>query len=136
MCVAHPEFDVVFADLGAQTDLFDLDGLLCLACLALSLGPLVQKLAIVHHPAHRWVGIGRNLNEVQPALPRHVERIAQGYHADHAIWPDEPYFSGSYPLIYSILPGGYRLLLALVTYLDAGRCNEYITSASRCQVWT
>ena len=66
---------VVVVDLRPDADFFQLDDVLMLAGLALLAALFVAVLAVVHEPADRRHGIWRNLDQVEPALARHLERI-------------------------------------------------------------
>ena len=68
---------VVRIDLGTELDLLDLDPRLLLAGLLLADVPLVFVLAVVHDPAHRRIGLRRDLDEIQVQLPGLSERVAR-----------------------------------------------------------
>ena len=74
-CLAPFGLEVVVVDLRPNADLFQLDDVLVTARLALLAALLVPVLAVIHQPADRRHGIGRYLNQVKPALARHLERI-------------------------------------------------------------
>jgi hypothetical protein len=83
--------EVVVVDLGPNADLFQLDDVLMTAGLALLAALLVSVLAVVHEPADRRHGIRRYLDQVEPTLARHLERIECRNDADLlAVLIDEP----------------------------------------------
>jgi hypothetical protein len=82
---------VVVVDLGPDTDLFQLDGVLVTARLALFAALLVAKLAVVHEPADGGHRIGSHLDQVETPLARHLKRIKGGDDADLlAVLVDQP----------------------------------------------
>ena len=62
---AHLHIVIVVVDIRAEFDLLDLDHLLLLARFVLALLFLVFVFADIEDFAHRRIGIGRNLNEIQ-----------------------------------------------------------------------
>ena len=79
--LAELDLQIVAADLGFHAQEADFGGLLSAAGLALTLGLPVLVLAIVHNPADRGVGTGRDLDQVQIALPRDAQGFASGHDA-------------------------------------------------------
>lgn len=64
--------DIMVVGIRLHPNLFELDDLLVLACFALLLGLVIAELAVIHQPAHRRVGIRRNLDKVQTTLLSHL----------------------------------------------------------------
>src|SRR6185295_3577029 len=62
---AHFHVIVMIVDTWAHFDLFDLDDLLPLARLGGLFLLLIFVFAVVQHLGHRWVGVGRNLNQIE-----------------------------------------------------------------------
>src|SRR5215218_10313706 len=73
--LATLRLEVMVVDLGPDTDLFQLDNVLVTAGLALFAALLVAKLPVVHEPADGWHGIGCHLDQIEPPLARHLERV-------------------------------------------------------------
>ena len=73
---------VVRVDLGPELDLLQTGARLLLARFLLTDVSLVLELAVVHDPAHRRIGLRRDLDEVQIELTRLAERLAGVDHPD------------------------------------------------------
>src|SRR3954454_13007948 len=81
---------VVRVDLGAELDLLEAGSRLLLAGLFELHVSFVLVLAVVHDPAHRRIGLRRDLDEIQIERPSLVQRVAGIDHADLlAVRPDE-----------------------------------------------
>src|SRR4051812_21948016 len=81
---------VVRVDLGAELDLLEAGPRLFLACLFELDVSFVFVLAVVHDPAHRRIGLRRDLDEIQLERPGLAQRVAGIDHADLlAVRPDE-----------------------------------------------
>ena len=63
---------IVIVDLRPDPDFFQLDDVLVPARLTFFAALLVSELAVVHEPADRRDRIRRHLDEIEPALPRHL----------------------------------------------------------------
>jgi hypothetical protein len=74
----------VVVDHRADLDLLDLDHFLLLARLVRLFLLLVFILAVVEDLAHGRIGVGRNLDEIEPGLLGALERLADGDDADLA----------------------------------------------------
>ena len=82
---------VVLGDLRPELDLADHDLLLVLARGLLLLGLLVLVLRVVEHAAHRRLGLGGDLDEVEIALLRVAQRVLGLHDADlRAVVADDP----------------------------------------------
>jgi hypothetical protein len=75
-------FEVMIIDLRPDADLFQLDNVLVSARLALFAALLVSKLPVVHEPADGWHRVGSHLDEIEPPLARHLQRIECGDNAN------------------------------------------------------
>lgn len=64
--------DIMVVGIRLHPNLFELDDLLVLACFALLLGLVITELAVIHQPAHRRVGIRRDLDKIQTSLLSHL----------------------------------------------------------------
>ena len=69
-------------DVRPHLDLLDLDGALLLARLGGLLLRLIFVLAVIQDLAHRRLGIGRDLDQVEPRLNRARQGFGRGDHAD------------------------------------------------------
>src|SRR5687768_696589 len=99
-------FEIVIIDLGPDADLFELDDVLMAAGLALLATLLVSKLAVVHEPADGWHCIGSHLDQIEPPLARHLERVKRGYDTDLlAVLIDQPDLADPDALIDACLDG-------------------------------
>jgi hypothetical protein len=99
-------FEIVVIDLGPDADLFQLDDVLMAAGLALLAALLVSKLAVVHEPADGWHRIGSHLDQIEPPLARHLERVKRGYDTDLlAVLIDQPDLADPDALIDACLDG-------------------------------
>jgi hypothetical protein len=74
--------EVMIIDLRPDADLFQLDNVLVAARLALFAALLVSKLPVVHEPADGWHRVGSHLDEIEPPLARHLQRIECGDNAN------------------------------------------------------
>ena len=114
-------FEVMVVDLGPDADLFQLDNVLMAAGLALFAALLVSKLAVVHEPADVWHGVGRHLDEIEPPLARHLERVKRWNDTDLlAILIDQPDLANPDALIDACLDGSGNNLppLPIAGYLS------------------
>ena len=73
---------VVRVDLGAELDLLQAGPRLLLAGLLLLHVSFVLVLAVVHDPAHRRIGLRRDLDEIQIERPGLAQRVLGVDHAD------------------------------------------------------
>jgi hypothetical protein len=84
-------FEIVVIDLGPDADFFQLDDVLMAAGLALFAALLVAKLPVVHEPADGWHRVGSHLDQIEPPLARHLERVKRWYDTDLlAVFIDQP----------------------------------------------
>ena len=94
MLQLNPE--VVGINVRAELDFFDLGGVLVLLGFLLPLGLLVAEFAVIHEPADRRRGVGRDLHQVHAVGARHGERVAEREDAKlFAVRPDDPDFAGT-----------------------------------------
>ena len=77
--VAHLDLIVAAVRIGAEFDFFDLDDLLFLAGLGLTLLRLVFELAEIHDLAHRRICVWRNFYKVEPCLIGHHHGAGRGH---------------------------------------------------------
>ncbi len=96
--------EIALADLGTELHFLDrdVDGLLprFLGLLAF----LVPELAVVHDPAHRWVGHRRHLDEVEVELTGQGECIGQGLDTElAAVGADEANLTGTDAIVVPVL---------------------------------
>lgn len=88
--IVHLEAAVGFVRLRAQADFLDLDLGLGFLCLAVLFGPFVDKLAVVDHTADGWIGVRRDLDQVQLGVACDLQGLADRYNTDiAAIRPDQ-----------------------------------------------
>ena len=73
--VAELDVEIVDVDAGRHADLLDLYHALILAGFLLALGLLEPELAVIHQLAYRGDGVGRDLDQVQPLLLGHAQRL-------------------------------------------------------------
>src|SRR4051812_17474911 len=79
-----------------QLDLFDLRGFLVPPTLMFFFAEVEFVFAIIHNPAHRWLGRRRNLDEIVPQLLRLPECIRRGKNAElFSFRTDGTYFANS-----------------------------------------
>ena len=98
--------EVMVVDLGPDADLFQFDDVLMAAGLALFAALLVPELAVVHEPADGWHRIGSHLDEIEPPLARHLERVKRWNDTDLlAILVDQPDLADPDALIDACLDG-------------------------------
>src|SRR4029077_19220830 len=91
---------VMRVDLRAELDLLQTGARLLLPRFLLTDVSLVLELAVVHDPAHRRIGLRRDLDEVQIELPGLTERFACVHHTDLlAVGSDQANLGGSDPLV-------------------------------------
>ena len=69
--VAHFNFVIIGVRVGTEFDFLDLNDLLFLAGLRLTLLRLVLKLAEIHDLTNRWIGVWRDFNQIQASLFGH-----------------------------------------------------------------
>ncbi len=101
--------DVVIVGPWAEPDFTELLPLLTLSSLALFLGLLITKLAVVKHPAHRGGSSRSDLYKVQIRFLGQIHGLLNGQDAQLlAAGPDEPNFTDPYLLINPVVPC-YRL---------------------------
>jgi hypothetical protein len=113
--------EVMVVDLGPDTDLFQLDNVLMAAGLTLFAALLVAELAVVHEPADGWHGVWRHLDEIEPPLTRHLERVKRWNDTDLlAILIDQPDLANPDALIDACLDGSGNNLppLPIAGYLS------------------
>ena len=91
---------VVVVDLGSELHLLDDRVDLLLAVFTGLQGGFVLELAVVHELAHRRLGHGRNLDQVEISLPCQAQRIFDAHDADLLpVGPDKPDLGDADPLI-------------------------------------
>jgi len=94
------ESQVVLVRLRAKADLLHEDDLLILARFAILLLLLILEAPVVEHTAHRWNGVRRNLDEVEPPISRSLQRLKRWQDAElFAILPDESYLANANLLV-------------------------------------
>ena len=79
---AHLHLVVVDVDVRPHLDLLDLDGALLLARLGGLFLRLIFVLAVIQDLAHRRLGIGRDLDQIEPGFNRARQGLGRGNHAD------------------------------------------------------
>src|SRR5262245_26124226 len=98
---AHFDVIVMIVDAGAHFDFFDLDDLLALARLGGFFLLLIFVFAVIQHLGHRWVGVGRNLNQIEPRRHSTRQRVGNRYYAYIiAIFIDQSHFADPDVLIH------------------------------------
>jgi hypothetical protein len=108
-CVTNLYSQIVWVNLRAQLNLFDLRRVLVFPRLFLPLRLFVAELAIVDQATNRRSRVGRNLHQVNRVGARHIERIPKGQHPEHlAVSPDDPDFTGTDFPIYPEKRSGRR----------------------------
>lgn len=101
-CLTALRFEIMVINLWPNADLFQFYDMLIAAGLPLFSTLLVTEAAIVHETADGRHGIGRHFNEIEPALARHLQRIARRYDSDlRAFIIDQAYFTNSNPLVHT-----------------------------------
>ena len=80
--VAHFHIVIIGVRVRAELDLFDLDDLLLLAGFALTLLLFVFELAKIHDLAHGRIGVGRDLDQVEPGFFGHFHGARRCHNAD------------------------------------------------------
>ena len=91
---------VVVVDLWTNPDLFQLDNMLILARFPLFPALLVTELAVIHQAADGRHCVRCDFNEIQSTLPRHLQRIARGDHANLlAFFINQPHLSDANALV-------------------------------------
>ena len=70
-----------FVDAGRHPDLLDLYHALILAGFLLALGLLEPELAVIHQLAYGGDSVGRDLDQIQPLLLGHAQRLLRGHEA-------------------------------------------------------
>jgi hypothetical protein len=73
---------VVRVDLGSELDLFQSGARLLLPRFLLPDVTFVLELAVVHDPTHGWIGLRRDLDEIEIQLPRLADGFTRIHHAD------------------------------------------------------
>ena len=106
--VLHLGDVVVLVDLGPELHLLDDD----VRGLALGLPPplllLVHVAPVVHDPAHRRVGVGRHLDQVECLLTGERERLGQRLHPQLlTVAADQEHLAGPDPIVDPDLVSGY-----------------------------
>jgi len=100
--VAHFHVIVMGVRIGAELDFFDLDDLLLFTGFGLALLLFVFELAEIHDLAHRRIGVGRNLDQIQTGIIGHLHSTRRGHNpCVFAIGSDQPDFIGSDAFIYA-----------------------------------
>ena len=88
--------EVVRVNPRAELNLFDGRGVLMLLGILFLLGHFVTVFAEIHEPADRRRGGGGDLDEVNPALSRKIDRVVQRDDAElFAVNCDDPDFAGA-----------------------------------------
>jgi hypothetical protein len=80
--VPHFHIVVIRVRVRAELDLFDLDDLLLLTGFALTLLLFLFELAKIHDLTDRRIGVGRNLDQVEPSFVGHFHGTRRGHNAD------------------------------------------------------
>ena len=65
-------------DLGPDANFLEFDDMLILPGLTLFPALFVTEFSVIHEPAHRWHRVGRNLDEIEAAVTRHLECLERG----------------------------------------------------------
>lgn len=103
--------EVVVVDLRPDANFFQLDDVLIPTRLALLAALLVPVLAVIHQPADRRHGVGCYLDEVEPSLTRHLERIKGRNDANLlALFVNEPNLANADALVDAGLDGSRNSL--------------------------
>ena len=98
--VAALGLQIVVADLRLDPNLFELNDVLIASGIALFSALLVPKLPIIHQTTNGRGCVGRDLNEVQPALTGHLQRFPRRNDPDLATFVvDEPHLANADPLV-------------------------------------
>jgi hypothetical protein len=93
-------FEVVIANLRFDPDLFELNDVLIATGIALFPALFVPEFSIVHQSTNGRGRVRGNLNEVEPALPGHLECLPRGDDPDLATFVvDEPHLADPNPLV-------------------------------------
>ena len=79
--VAELDVEIVDVDAGRHPDLLDLYHALILAGFLLALGLLEPELAVIHQLAYGGDSVGRDLDQIQPLLLGHAQRLLRGHEA-------------------------------------------------------
>jgi hypothetical protein len=88
-------FQIVVAGFGANLDFLDLDGALLFFGFLLLFGLFVLEPTVIHDLADRWIGVGRNLHQIQAMLSSRRQGPCEGNDADlTAFRVDQPNFLG------------------------------------------
>src|SRR3546814_19656833 len=103
---AHLHLVVVGVDVGPHLDFLNLDDLLLFPGLVLLLLGLVAETAVVENLANRWLGVGRNLHEVQSGTLRPAPGIGGRYDAE----PDRKKDVSGKSVSVSVDLGGRRII--------------------------
>ena len=98
-------------DLRPEFDLLQQSLLLVLLGLVIALVQLIQKLAVIHHPADRGLGLRGDFDEVESALAGNDQRLGGGHDAERLlVLVDHPDF-----------PVGDQLVRPVQSLLDRRR---------------
>jgi len=91
--IAHLHVVIVLVGVGAEFHFLDVDRLLLLARLGFALLLFVFELAVIHDLADRRIGIGRDLDKIEPGLVGQFKGFPGGNNAKvFAVGPDQPDF--------------------------------------------
>ena len=94
--IAHLYAVIMFVRIRAKLDFLDLDDLLLFARFGFTFLLFVFVLAEIHDLAHGRLGIGRNLDKVEPSFIGHFHGTLRRHNADvFAVRPDQADFIGA-----------------------------------------
>src|SRR5262249_33545791 len=86
----------VNSDLRSELDLLDVDLCLVLPRELRLLLLLVAVLPVIHHARHRWICLGRDLDQVEALVEGVLHRLARGLNAElRAVLVDQPDLRGT-----------------------------------------
>lgn len=103
---------VMVVDLRPDPDLFQLNDMLIFTRLTLFTTLLVSELSIVHQTADGRRRIRRHLNEVEPPVPRHLERFIGRDDPDlRSLFIDQADFADPNAFVYASLDGSRNSML-------------------------
>ncbi len=94
------DLNVMFARFWPQADFLDLDLLLSLARLPLPFLSLIEVFAVIHKPADRRFGIGRNLYQIQISILGGLQSGLHIHDAElRANFIDDPHLTRTNPVV-------------------------------------